>query len=101
MKPATPGVPVQAASPDPNEPATNSEKVSSSRYEWEQEARAAQAHQPPQHQRSTATANHAPSDAFSAYSRSLVARLKNWFARWFSSDSNFFDNDDDASPSAA
>ena len=100
MKPARPRVPVQAASPDPNKPATNSQKVSSSRYEWEQDVRAAQAYQPP-HNRRSATANYGPAGAFSAYCRSLAARLKSWFARWFSSDTNFFDNDDDASPSAA
>jgi hypothetical protein len=80
----TPSVPVQAA----QAPAAKAQKVRSSRYEWESKS------------------NNENEKAAGASRRSLLASVKALLRRFFSGDRgpgnrSFFDNDDDASPSAA
>ena len=80
----TPNVPVQAA----QGPAAKAQKVRSSRYEWEGKS------------------NNENEKAAGASRRSLLASAKAWLRKFFSGDRgdgnrSFFDNDDDASPSAA
>jgi hypothetical protein len=74
-------VPVQAA---PGA-ATKVQKVRSSRYEWE--------HKPNENEKATA--------ASKASRPSLLVALGAWLKKFFSAGRGFFDNDDDASPSAA
>jgi hypothetical protein len=83
-KSQTPNVPVQAASG----PAGKAQKVRSSRYEWESKS------------------NNENEKAAGASRRSLLdsakAMLRKFFAGNRGQDNrSFFDNDDDASPSAA
>jgi hypothetical protein len=83
-KQETPKVPVQAA---PG-PAAKAQKVRSSRYEWESKS------------------NNENEKAAGASRRSLLASAKAWLRKLFAGDRgdgnrSFFDNDDDASPSAA
>jgi hypothetical protein len=83
-KQETPIVPVQAA----QGPAAKAQKVRSSRYEWESKS------------------NNENEKAAGASRRSLLASAKAILKKFFSEDRgpgnrNFFDNDDDASPSAA
>ena len=80
-----PNVPVQAA----QGPAAKAQKVRSSRYEWEGKSN-----------------NENEKSASGASRRSLLASAKAWLRKLFSGDRrdgnrSFFDNDDDASPSAA
>lgn len=80
----TPTVPVQAG----QGPAAKAQKVRSSRYEWESKS------------------NNENEKAASASRRSLLASAKAVLRRFFSGNRgpqnrSFFDNDDDASPSAA
>lgn len=80
----TPNVPVQAA----QGPAAKAQKVRSSRYEWEGKS------------------NNENEKATGASRRSLLASGKAWLRKLFAGDRgdgnrSFFDNDDDASPSAA
>jgi hypothetical protein len=82
----TPNVPVQAA---PG-PAAKAQKVRSSRYEWE----------------SKSNNENEKAGASTASRRSLLASAKAVLRKFFSGDRgpgnrSFFDNDDDASPSAA
>ena len=86
-KQETPNVPVQAA------PGTTgkAQKVRSSRYEWEGKS---------------GNENDKAASASGASRRSLLASAKAMLRRLFSGDCgpenrSFFDNDDDASPSAA
>ena len=79
-----PNVPVQAA----QGPAAKAQKVRSSRYEWEGES------------------NNENEKAAGASRRTLLASAKAWLRKLFAGDRgdgnrSFFDNDDDASPSAA
>jgi len=60
-------------------------KVRSSRYEWE----------------SKSNENEPQPDAQAAGQRSLLAAIGKWIKRFFLGDRDLFDNDDDASPSAA
>jgi hypothetical protein len=83
-KQETPKVPVQAA---PG-PAAKAQKVRSSRYEWESKS------------------NNENEKAAGASRRSLLASAKAWLRKLLAGDRgdgnrSFFDNDDDASPSAA
>jgi hypothetical protein len=83
-KQETPKVPVQAA---PG-PAAKAQKVRSSRYEWESKS------------------SNENEKAAGASRRSLLASAKAWLRKLFAGDRgdgnrSFFDNDDDASPSAA
>jgi hypothetical protein len=73
--------PVQAAAGAAN----RAEKVRSSRYEWE-----GQTHE-----------NEKSSGASSASRRSLLASARAWLKKFFFAGRGLFDNDDDASPSAA
>lgn len=73
--------PVQAAP----EASARVEKVRSSRYEWEGKIH--------ENEKSAAKSN--------ASRRSLLATAKAWLKKYFSAGRGFFDNDDDASPSAA
>jgi hypothetical protein len=80
----TPNVPVQAA----QGPAAKAQKVRSSRYEWEGKS------------------NNENEKAAGASRRTLLASAKAWLRKLFAGDRgdgnrSFFDNDDDASPSAA
>jgi hypothetical protein len=77
--PAIPGQAVSAA------PANNAEKVRSSRYEWE----------------SKAGDHETPAPQSKPVRNSLLAWLVMWLKKMFSTDRNFFDKDDDATPSAA
>jgi hypothetical protein len=65
--------------------AGKAEKVRSSRYEWESKSE--------ESGKSAASAK--PSG------KSLMATLGSWLKKLFSDSRGFFDNDDDASPSAA
>ena len=83
-KQEAPKVPVQAA----QGPAAKAQKVRSSRYEWESKS------------------NNENEKAAGASRRSLLASAKAWLRKLFAGDRgdgnrSFFDNDDDASPSAA
>jgi hypothetical protein len=83
----TPNVPVQAATG----PAAKAQKVRSSRYEWEGKSN---------------NENEKAAGASGASRRSLLASAKAWLRKLFAGDRgdgnrSFFDNDDDASPSAA
>lgn len=83
----TPNVPVQAA----QGPAAKAQKVRSSRYEWEGKSN---------------NENEKATGASGAARRSLLASAKAWLRKLFAGDRgdgnrSFFDNDDDASPSAA
>ena len=75
----TPNVPVQAA----QSPASKAQKVRSSRYEWESKG------------------NNENEKAAGASRRSLLASARTMLKKFFSGSRGFFDNDDDASPSAA
>jgi hypothetical protein len=77
--PAVPGQAVSAA------PAKKAEKVRSSRYEWESRTGEAET----------------PAPQSNSARSSVPARLVMWFKKLFSADRNFFDKDDDATPSAA
>jgi hypothetical protein len=77
--PAIPGQAVSAA------PAKKAEKVRSSRYEWE----------------SKTGENEAAAPQARLARSSLMASLRTWFKKFFSSSRDFFDKDDDATPSAA
>jgi hypothetical protein len=86
-KQETPVVPVQAV----QSPAAKAQKVRSSRYEWESKS---------------ANENEKAAGASGASRRSLLAYAKTILKKLFSGDRgtgnrSFFDNDDDASPSAA
>ncbi|HZD94980.1 MAG TPA: hypothetical protein VE133_12045 [Candidatus Sulfotelmatobacter sp.] len=61
------------------------ERVQSSRYEWE----------------SKASDNEAANPKSKEAQSSLMAALGAWLKRFFSSSRDFFDKDDDATPSAA
>jgi hypothetical protein len=76
--PATPGQTVSAA------PAT-AEKVRSSRYEWERKT----------------GENETPASQEKPVRNSLMTRLAAWLKKFFSVGRDFFDKDDDATPSAA
>ncbi|HEY2360400.1 MAG TPA: hypothetical protein VGK36_04755 [Candidatus Angelobacter sp.] len=83
----TPNVPVHAA----QGPAAKAQKVRSSRYEWEGKSN---------------NENEKAAGASGASRRSLLASAKALLRNLFSGnrgtgDRSFFDNDDDASPSAA
>jgi hypothetical protein len=83
-KSQTPNVPVQAA----QSPAGKAQKVRSSRYEWESKS------------------NNENEKAAGASRRSLLGSAKAMLRKFFSGNRgqdsrSFFDNDDDASPSAA
>ena len=78
----TPKVPVQA-SPGP---AAKAQKVRSSRYEWESKSN---------------SENEKAAGASGAPRRSLLESAKAMLRKFFSGSRGFFDNDDDASPSAA
>jgi hypothetical protein len=83
----TPSVPGQAA----ERPAAKAQKVRSSRYEWESKSN---------------NENEKAAGASAASRRSLLASAKALLRKFFSGDRgprnrSFFDNDDDASPSAA
>lgn len=83
----TPNVPVQAA----HGPSAKAQKVRSSRYEWESK---------------NGNENEKSVGASGASRRSLLASVRATLRRFFSGDRgpgnrSFFDNDDDASPSAA
>ena len=77
----TPNVSVQAA----QSPAGNAQKVRSSRYEWE----------------SKSNNENEKAGASGASRRSLLASARAMLRKFFSGNRGFFDNDDDASPSAA
>jgi hypothetical protein len=64
---------------------TKVQKVRSSRYEWE--------HKPNENEKAAA--------ASKASIGSLMASIGAWLKKFFSAGRGFFDNDDDASPSAA
>ena len=81
-KSETPNVPVQAA---PG-PAAKAQKVRSSRYEWESK---------------TNTESEKAAGASGASRRSLLDSARALLRKFFSGNRGFFDNDDDASPSAA
>jgi hypothetical protein len=86
-KQETPIVPVQAA----QGPAAKAQKVRSSRYEWESKSN---------------NENEKAAGASGASRRSLLASAKAILKKFFAGDRgtgnrSFFDNDDDASPSAA
>lgn len=86
-KEETPKVPVQAAQGT----AARAQKVRSSRYEWEGKSN---------------NENEKAAGASGASRRSLLASAKAWLRKLFAGDRgdgnrSFFDNDDDASPSAA
>jgi hypothetical protein len=86
-KQETPNVPVQAASG----PAGKAQKVRSSRYEWESKS---------------GNENDKAASAAGASRRSLLDSARAILRKLFSGDRgpenrSFFDNDDDASPSAA
>ncbi|MGC2745587.1 MAG: hypothetical protein WA672_20650 [Candidatus Angelobacter sp.] len=78
----TPNVPVQAT----QSPAGKAQKVRSSRYEWESKSN---------------NENEKAVGASGASRRSLLASARAMLRKFFSGDRGFFDNDDDASPSAA
>ena len=78
----TPKVPVQAG---PG-PAAKAQKVRSSRYEWESKS---------------GNENEKAAGVSGASRRSLVESAKAMLRKFFSGSRGFFDNDDDASPSAA
>jgi len=81
---ATPGpVTPQQCDKSPAVVAAKPQKVRSSRFEWEKDQSGPDRAVPAPHR------------------RSLVRALKSWIARIFATDRSFFDNDDDASPSAA
>jgi hypothetical protein len=61
------------------------EKIRSSRFEWE--AKSGEADN--------------PRGEPNAARRSLMASFAGWLTKWFSGGHDFFDNDDDATPSAA
>ena len=67
-------------------PAVKAQKVRSSRYEWESK---------------TNTESEKAAGASGASRRSLVESAKTMLRKLFSGSRGFFDNDDDASPSAA
>ena len=77
--PAIPGQAVSAA------PAKTAEKVRSSRYEWERKP----------------GDNEVVAPQAKAARSSLMSGLVMWLKKLFSTDGNFFDKDDDATPSAA
>jgi hypothetical protein len=77
--PAIPGQAVSAA------PAKKAEKVRSSRFEWE----------------SKAGDHETPAPQSKSARNSLLTLLATWLKKLFSIDRNFFDKDDDATPSAA
>jgi hypothetical protein len=86
-KSQTPNVPVQAASG----PKGKAQKVRSSRYEWESKSN---------------NENEKAASASGASRRSLLDSAKAMLRKFFSGNRgqdnrSFFDNDDDASPSAA
>jgi hypothetical protein len=86
-KKETPSVPVQAA----QSPAAKAQKVRSSRYEWESKSN---------------NENEKAAGASGASRRSFLASAKAVLRKLFLGDRgpgnrSFFDNDDDASPSAA
>jgi hypothetical protein len=86
-KSQTPNVPVQAA----QSPAGKAQKVRSSRYEWESKSN---------------NENEKASGASGVSRRSLLASARAMLRNLFSGNRgqdnrSFFDNDDDASPSAA
>lgn len=83
----TPNVPIQVA----QGPAAKAQKVRSSRYEWEGKSN---------------NENEKAAGASGASRRSLLASAKAWLRKLFAGERedgnrSFFDNDDDASPSAA
>jgi hypothetical protein len=83
----TPNVPIQAS----QDPATKAQKVRSSRYEWESKSN---------------NENEKAVGASGTSRRSLLASARTMLRRFFSGNRGpgnrgFFDNDDDASPSAA
>ena len=83
----SPNVPVQTG----HGPVTKAQKVRSSRYEWEGK---------------NSSENEKAAGASSTSRRSLLASARALLKRFFSGDRGpenrgFFDNDDDASPSAA
>jgi hypothetical protein len=80
-KQEAPAIPGQAVSAAP----AKAEKVRSSRYEWESKPGD---HEPPAPQSKSAR-------------NSLLTGLVTWLKKLFSTDRNFFDKDDDATPSAA
>lgn len=71
--------------PAPGGATKKAEKVRSSRYEWETKSEG----------------NDNSSAAGAAPGASLMASLGRWLKRLFSDGRGFFDNDDDATPSAA
>lgn len=77
--PAVPGQAVSAA------PSKKAEKVRSSRYEWE----------------SKAGDNEAAAPQSRSARSSLMSSLASWLKKLFSTNRDFFDKDDDATPSAA
>lgn len=86
-KKETPNVPVQAT----KAPAGKAQKVRSSRYEWESKSN---------------NENEKAAGASGSSRRSLLGSAKEMLKKFFSGDResgnrSFFDNDDDASPSAA
>jgi hypothetical protein len=66
-------------------PATNAEKVRSSRYEWEKNG----------------NENDRTASGSGVAGKSLLSSVRNWLKKLFSANHSFFDNDDDATPSAA
>ena len=78
-KKESPNVPVQSA----RGPAGKVQKVRSSRYEWESKSN-----------------NEKAAGASGASRRSLLDSAKAMLRKFFSGSCGFFDNDDDASPSA-
>ena len=79
-------VPLISGSGEAQAPATKRvEKIRSSRYEWEA---------------NTGETDNRRGEP-NAARRSLMASLAGWLTKLFSDSRNFFDNDDDATPSAA
>lgn len=76
---AVPGQPISAA------PKARAEKVRSSRYEWEGKS----------------GENEAPVPPAKAARGSLMSSFVAWLKKLFSLNRDFFDKDDDATPSAA
>lgn len=85
MNDAKKDVPVSGELKTAPDSARAARKVRSSRYEWENKSNENE-HQP---------------DAQSAGQRSLFVAIGKWIKRHFLGDRDLFDNDDDASPSAA
>jgi hypothetical protein len=85
MNDAKNDVPVSGELKTAPDSARAARKVRSSRYEWENKSNENE-HQP---------------DAQSAGQRSLFVAIGKWIKRHFLGDRDLFDNDDDASPSAA